>query len=258
MQGRKFWVFATIFTILSAGTIWQVHELQDHVAFSDRKVGALSSALDKEQANAEKKGVVPVAPPATAIVKDPNIVAGPPGPVGPTGPQGNSGPGPSDAQVISATFMVLRSNPDLTVPQIKSAVSAYLRTNPPPAGVAGKDGKAGATGATGASGKDGANGINGTNGTDGKNGVGIANVSWSGCSVVLTLTDGSTSTSGPMCGPAGPSGPSGPAGKDGTDAVPFTFTFVVPGPNANDPLKNGTTYTCTITAPSTTADCKAS
>lgn len=246
MHGRKFWVFVTIFTILSAGTIWQVHELQDHVAFSDRKVGALSSALDKEQANAEKKGVVPVAPPATAIVKDPNIVAGPPGPVGPTGPQGNAGPGPSDAQVISATFMVLRSNPDLTVPQIKSAVSAYLRTNPPPAGVAGKKGK------------DGANGINGSNGTNGKDGVGIANVSWSGCSVVLTLTDGSTSTSGPMCGPAGPSGPSGPAGKDGTDAVPFTFTFVVPGPNANDPLKGSTTYTCIIQTPNSTAQCSSS
>jgi hypothetical protein len=250
MRGTKFWLFVIIFTLLSAMTFWQVHNLGNQIAFSDQKVGALSSALTKEQRNAERKGVTPVAPPAAVIVKDPSIVAGPPGPTGPAGPQGQPGVGPTDAQVINATFMVLRSNPTLTVPQIKTQVAEYLTANPPASGINGQNGL------NGASGHNGAPGVSGTNGANGKNGVGIQSVTWNGCNATIMLTDGTTSTSGSLCGPKGDIGPTGPIGPTGQPATPFTFTFIVPGPDFNSPLKNSTSYTCTITAPDTTATCK--
>lgn len=70
-----------------------------------------------------------------------------------------------------------------------------------------------------------------------------------------------------VSGPAGPQGATGPqgekgergdkgetgaAGTDGKSAVPFTFTFTIPG-NGVSP---GTTYTCTIPEPDSQVTCQ--
>lgn len=62
-------------------------------------------------------------------------------------------------------------------------------------GANGKVGKTGPTGPTGAS------GVPGTNGNDGAQGVGVADVRQSGCNVEVILTDGTSRTVGPFCGP---------------------------------------------------------
>jgi hypothetical protein len=62
-------------------------------------------------------------------------------------------------------------------------------------GADGKPGKAGPTGATGTPGADGDDGL------DGPQGVGVADVRQSGCNVEVVLTDGTSRTVGPFCGP---------------------------------------------------------
>jgi hypothetical protein len=62
-------------------------------------------------------------------------------------------------------------------------------------GATGKPGKTGPAGPTGATGGPGADG------SDGAQGVGVADVMQSGCNVEVTLTDGTSRTVGPFCGP---------------------------------------------------------
>ena len=66
---------------------------------------------------------------------DPNRIEipGPPGPMGPVGPVGPAGP--QGLQGVPG-----KDAPAPTLDQLKSAVAAYFKDNPPPAGPAGKDG----------------------------------------------------------------------------------------------------------------------
>jgi hypothetical protein len=63
----------------------------------------------------------------------------------------------------------------------------------------GADGTNGVNGTNGAAGADGASGVPGTPGEPGSAGVGIAQIRASGCSVEVTMTDGSAATVGPFC-----------------------------------------------------------
>lgn len=72
-------------------------------------------------------GAVENADPNRVEIPGPPGPRGEPGPVGPAGPQGLQGVPGKDA-------------PAPTLDQLKSAVAAYFKDNPPPAGPAGKDG----------------------------------------------------------------------------------------------------------------------
>jgi hypothetical protein len=62
-----------------------------------------------------------------------------------------------------------------------------------------------------------ADNICGRNGDDGRS---ITSASPSGCDVILSWSDATTTRVGPLCGPAGPSGTPGADGQDGQDGAP--------------------------------------
>lgn len=110
-----------------------------------------------------------------------------------------------------------QSGPPVTEPDIRAAVDAALRDNPPASGAKGDPclpsdpacvGQPGANGLDGADGKDGSDGI-GVNGIDGKNGA--------------DGKDGRDGADSTVPGPVGPRGEPGPACPDGTSLQPVTF-----------------------------------
>lgn len=87
-------------------------------------------------------------------------------------------------------------------------------------GEPGAPGKPGKNGTPGADGKDGANGrpgADGKNGKDGKDGRGIANIENVNGEIVVTYTDGTTTSLGTLQGPKGDKGDAGANGVDGKD-----------------------------------------
>lgn len=135
-----------------------------------------------------------------ASVKD--GVAGDRGEVGPAGPPGDRGE-KGDAGANA---------PSPTDEQIEAAVARYLSANPPAAGRDGADGQKGDVGPKGIDGKDGRDGI------DGKDGVGIAGalIDRSG-SLVVTLSNGMTTSLGAVVGRDGVDGAAGRDGAPGKD-----------------------------------------
>lgn len=116
---------AILFAVLLAWTIYQVGVLRQQNV-------ALASALESQRQQARDAGQEPVAPPPEVILRDPQVVTGPPGPQGPPGPRGTPGaPGVG---------------------------------HPGQPGAAGKDGSPGPPGPAGADGKDGTDGKDGADG----------------------------------------------------------------------------------------------
>lgn len=97
-------------------------------------------------------------------------------------------------------------------------------------GDTGSKGEAGPPGPTGAQGVTGQAGLDGATGATGQTGA-----------------QGQPGPSGPQ-GEPGPTGAAGPKGADGKNAYPFSFQFT----------SMGTTYTCTVESPSSTAVCAGS
>jgi hypothetical protein len=118
----------------------------------------------------------------------------------------------------------------------------------------GKDGKPGKTGPTGVSGTP---GIDGEDGSTGAQGVGVADVRANGCNVDVVLTDGSTRTVGPFCGPPVPeytlNKPDGSAmhcvrGSGGSDTAPVYNCEQTRPPTTTQPPPATQTETQTETA----------
>jgi len=201
-----------------------IHSLQTESVKKGDAIDALSNDSKKLRDKLAKEGVNPntIAPPPekrTNEVPEPTVV------------NNTIIQRPTYAQVQSAVESVMKSNPDLTQSQIVSAVGAYLKANPPPAGPAGKNG---------ANGKDGTNGVDGASGPPGP-----SPTQEQVDAAVVAYCDSHD-------GCAGPPGPTGQPGADGTDAVPFSFIFTIP---EDPPLKPARTYKCTISAPDTNAEC---
>lgn len=120
-----------------AATFYYIGRLREQNA-------ALAVALATEQAQTERSGQQPAAPPPQAILDDPEVVTGPPGPQGPDGPPGpaglpgdDGGPGPS-------------GQPGVGEPGAPGGPG-----EPGPGGVQGEPGPAGPAGADGAPGAPG-------------------------------------------------------------------------------------------------------
>lgn len=84
------------------------------------------------------------------------------------------------------------------------------------------------------------------NGADGR-GIKAVTLRDDGCTLVTTLTDGTSNELGPICGARGPAGADG---KNGADALPFTIRFRFPGRGLNDYL-----VTCSIADNKAPTDC---
>lgn len=115
-------------------------------------------------------------------------------------------PTPSTADLSNAVVSVLRKHPELTLPEITTSVTNYMKMNPPPSGP------------SGASGSPGTAGLNGLNGLNGMPGIGIASISATEDSTTnpptvtfhFTMTDNTTADVGPLNLPAGPPGKDAP------------------------------------------------
>jgi hypothetical protein len=150
----------------------------------------LDSVRDQVKACADKKAntpgcTVPVAPPASTIVKS---VTGAQGAPGATGATGAVGPGPTDAQVraMVVTYCALHDN-CRGIPGTNGTNGA--------AGASGADGQAGGQGPSGKDGKD------GENGKDGKDGVSVSDAHVDdNCHLIITLSNGDTHDAGYVCG----------------------------------------------------------
>lgn len=116
-------------------------------------------------------------------------------------------------------------------------------------GVQGPPGPEGPRGPQGIQGPMGLQGIMGVNGRNGKNGLdGGPGDNGPPGPQGLTGAKGDTGDTGP----AGADGKDGANGADGTPAVPFTFTFTVPG----NGLSPGHTFSCTVTTPDSQVTCQ--
>lgn len=151
-------------------------------------------------------------------------VQGDPGPQGEQGPQGDTGeqgPPPSQGAVLAAVALYCneglcdgKDGKDPSAEQVAQAVATYCDVNGKCRGDAGEDSE-----------------VPGPQGPP-------------------PTPEQITAAVAEFCGesncdgPAGPSGPSGPAGVDGLDAVPFQFTFTIPGDN---PVEPDRTYTIRCT-----------
>ena len=156
-------------------------------------------------------------------------LAGPQGEKGTDGAPGIDGISISSAEVNTAGELVIvlsdgtitTSNPLVGPAGPQGSVGAQG-----PAGEKGETGETGADGAQGIqgpiglTGADGAPGIAGLDGLDGVS-VNSAEVNSSG-ELVIELSDGTTTTSASLTGPAGAQGPAGTQGPAGADGAPGT------------------------------------
>lgn len=192
----------------------------------------------------------PVVPPAEDIVDEGEVgPVGPMGPPGEQGPIGPQGPSPSFAQVQNAVDLYCSTgrcdgkNPSAS--QVANAVAMYCDDRGECQGPKGEKGD------TGEAGTDGLDGTNGVDGATGPRGPGPTPEQISAAVATYCSNQPGGSCEGPQ-GPQGEPGADGQDGQPGTPAVPFTFTFTVP---PNGVGGTPTTYSCTVTAPDTTATC---
>lgn len=123
------WAWLVVAVVGAVILGWGTYELGHMRAQNE----ALATALERQREQAVQAGQTPVAPPADAVRRDPEVIEGPPGPAGPEGPP------PSDEQVAAAVTRYLAEHPPgpgrpPTLAEISAAVAAYLEENPPPAG----------------------------------------------------------------------------------------------------------------------------
>lgn len=209
---------------------------------------------------------------ADDVVDDaPEAAKGPKGDTGETGATGDqglpgeAGPPPSAAQVANAVASYCangrcdgedgtdgRDGRNVTASQVASAVALYCNDRGQCRGPEGPSGSAGQDGTDGTDGADGKPGEKGDVGPPPSDGQVISAVA-AYCSEHNNCQGpaGQEGATGPK-GDTGDTGATGQAGIDGTSAVPFTFTFTIP---AEPPLQTERSYSCTVTAPSTTANC---
>ncbi len=206
--------------VLTALTLYQVMAMRADLqqANADRVDYATKQQTASKQATALANQVKEH---KIVPVVDPKDIPAPvqiPGPVGPVGPQGLQGPpGPQGP-------MGPPGAPGQTGPAPSCLLTiAKCIGQKGDTGVQGEVGPVGPTGAQGATGQDGLNGATGATGPTGPQGQ-----------------------PGPS-GPQGDQGPAGAKGADGKNAYPFTFQFT----------SMGSTYTCVVESPNTTAVCAA-
>lgn len=153
---RQFWqsievrVIGGLIILLAFGSFIQGYQTREEGQQRQRQIDALSQALVSEQQNVKNNGEKPVAPPASSIVKNPQIVRingekgdpGPPGPSGASGKPGKNGKNGRDGE------------------------NGQSATLPPYDQLVGPSGPPGPAGAPGEPGKDGVDGKDGSPPTD--------------------------------------------------------------------------------------------
>jgi hypothetical protein len=182
---------------------WILHTTDVH----STQIGALSTALDRQRAQAEHSGQTPVAPPPDQILASPGIVNGAKGDTGPAG------------RGLAAIWCTSTGRWQVSYTDGVFNADAGPCTGPP--GIPGVTGSPGAAGQPGPAGSPGATGPTGSAGQPGQAGP--------------AGPPGPTGDPGPS-GPAGPpgtSGAAGPAGPAGKPPAGWTWT---------DPV--GVTYSC--------------
>ena len=190
-------------------SLLQVSYLNDRINSSntvnEKRVDALSTALGQEQKNVTAEGGTPVAPAPSLIVNNPEIIQGA---QGVRGNDGSPGRAPTIEEIRTAVAYVLATQPDLTKPQIISAVTTYFALNPPAPGLNGLDGAPGSVGPQGPQGEVGPKGDTGPPVTAEQIATQVANY----------LTDNP-----PAAGPKGDKGDTGAAGEPGP-SCPADYT----------------------------------
>jgi hypothetical protein len=149
-ERRRDWVRITIVTLLGLlflATTWQLGSART----GEQEARSTSLSLAEQvQAECDEPAVevdLTICRQAEQIIDDPQNPDVPEGPPGDQGQKGPAGRAPTVAEIEAAVLAVLRTNPELTEPQIIVAVADYLAEHPPPPGPAGAQGGQGEPGA---------------------------------------------------------------------------------------------------------------
>lgn len=203
----------SVLLLMVAGTVgWLAYDQTRTQAESGTNLAtAVKEACEDPERREELGGLCPS---ADEVIEEGEKV-GIPVP-GPQGEQGEEGRPPSQSEVLAAVALYCNEGlcdgedgANVTPQQVASAVAAYCND------------RGECRGRTGTAGEDGTDGEQGPPPTPEQVSAAVANF----C--------GESNCDGPQgpVGPAGPAGQDGTNGEDGVDAVPFTFSFTVPGDN---------------------------
>jgi hypothetical protein len=147
------------------------------IQHQSNQVDALAKALAAEQAAARARGEKPVAPNPTDLLNDPRF-------------RGQAGRSIKDATADGCYILITYDD------------TTQQRVGP-------------LCGAKGSPGADGSPGANGSRGPAGADGVSITGVTQDGCDLIVSFSNGTSTRTGPWCGPSGADGTDGADGKDG-------------------------------------------
>jgi len=149
---------------------------------------------------------------------------------GVTGKAGKNGIDGKDGISVASTIVSNSGQLVITLTNGSTTTSESLVGQP---GLHGEHGNDGTTGLDGTNGKDGApgtdgnNGLNGANGIDGEDGVSVASTFVNDAhQLVITLTDGSNTTSANLRGAKGEKGNDGTVGLKGKDGISVASAII--------------------------------